>query len=74
MIERELLNTPTTYSRVEENTMSDYYEIRWINPAFDEEIVEKFGEVEEAQERVREIRKEHGFAPNIWTRKSKGGI
>jgi hypothetical protein len=56
---------------VEKNTMANYYEIRWINPYFDEEIVEKFGEVEEAQERVREIRKEHGFAPNIWTRKCK---
>jgi hypothetical protein len=47
----------------------NYYEIRWINPLFNEEIVEKFGEIAEAQERVREIRKEHGFAPNIFERK-----
>jgi hypothetical protein len=45
-----------------------FYEIRWINPTFKDEIVEKFGSISEAQERVREIREEYGFAPNVWTR------
>ena len=47
----------------------NYYEIRWINPNYHGDIVEKFDDLVLAQERVREIRKEHGFAPYIFERK-----
>ena len=47
--------------------MSNYYEIRWL--CIHGEIVEKFDDLVLAQERVLEIRKEYGFAPNIFERK-----
>jgi len=46
--------------------MDEILEVRWNDQIHDEDIVEQFTDLAEAQSRVREIRAKYGQFPRIW--------
>jgi len=46
--------------------MDEILEVRWNDGVHDEDIVEQFDNLRDAQARVREIHEKYGQSPRIW--------